>query len=92
MDVIMVYLIDRGLEGIQFYRLFTYCDSSTRSNAGYKLYKNHCHLNVRNFFSQRNINDWNRLPQDIIESPNVIIFKSKLDAYWQGLRFRFLDS
>ena len=92
MDVIMVYLIVRGLEGISFDRLFTYCDLPTRSN-GYKLYKNHCHLNVRkHFFSQRTINDWNSLPRDIIESPNVIIFKSKLDVYWQDFRFKFLDS
>ena len=92
MDVIMVYLIVRGLEGISFDRLFTYCDLPTRSN-GYKLYKNHCHLNVRkHFFSQRTINDWNSLPRDIIESPNVIIFKSKLDVYWQDYRFKFLDS
>ena len=55
MDVIMVYLIDRGLEGISFDRLFIYCDSSTRSNADYKLYKNHCHLNVRKIFSLKGV-------------------------------------
>ena len=49
MDVIMVYLIVRGLKGISFDRLFTYCDLPTRSNS-YKLYKNYCHLNVRKFF------------------------------------------
>ena len=27
------------------------------------------------------INHWNGLPRDIIESPNVIILKSKLDIY-----------
>ena len=36
------------------------------------------HLNVRKFFPQRSVNDWNSLPRDITESPNVIIFKSKL--------------
>ena len=36
MDMIMVYLIVRGLESTSFDRLFTYCDLSTRSN-GYKL-------------------------------------------------------
>ena len=93
MDMIMVYLIVRGLamEGISFDRLFTYCDLPTRSN-GYKLYKNHCHLNVRkHLFFQRSINDWNSLPRDITESPNVI-FKPKLDVYWQDLHFKFLDS
>ena len=46
MEVIMVYLIVKGLKRISFDRLFTYCDLPTRSN-GYKLYKNHCHLNVK---------------------------------------------
>ena len=31
MDLIMVYLIVRGLESISFDQLFTYCDLSTRS-------------------------------------------------------------
>ena len=54
MDVIMVYLIVRGLEGISFDRLFTYCDLPRRSN-GYKLYKSHCHLNVRKHFSLKEL-------------------------------------
>ena len=48
MDMIMAYLIVRGLESISFDQLFTYYDSSTRSN-GYKLYKNYCHLNARKY-------------------------------------------
>ena len=72
--MIMVYLIVRGLESISFDQLFTFCDLSTRSN-GYKLHKNYCHLNVRKYtFSQRIINDWNNLPRDIIESPDVASF------------------
>ena len=35
----------------------------------------------------RVINDWNSLPQDIIESENILTFKSKLDIFWQ----RFLN-
>ena len=43
-----------------------------------------CHLNCRKyFFSQRIINDWNNLPQEVNESDNVWTFKSKLDIYWQ---------
>ena len=74
----MVYLTVRRLKGFSFDRLFTYCNLPIRSN-GYKLYKNHCQLNVQKFFSNR----WNGLSRDIIESPTVIILKSKLDIYWQ---------
>ena len=35
------------------------------------------------FFSQQIINDWNKLPCDIIESPNIGTFKSKLDVFWK---------
>ena len=54
--------------------------------------KNYCQLIVKKYsLSQRGINDWNSLPRDIIESPNVTTFKSKLDLYWQDLHFKFLD-
>ena len=89
MDMIMVYLIVKGLEGITFDNLFVhhYGNTSTRLN-GYKLYKQFSHLNIRKYsFSQRTINDWNSLPRDIIESPNVTIFKSKLDIFWQQYHF-----
>ena len=71
MDVIMMYKILHGLDGISFNDLFSYHHTVTRSN-GYKLYKNFCHLNCRkHFFSQWIIHDWNSLPQEIIESVNV---------------------
>ena len=39
---------------------------------GYKLYKYFCHLNLRKFtFSQRVIEEWNKLPTFIIESTDV---------------------
>ena len=36
------------------------------------------------------INDWNNLSRDIIESPNLASFKSKLDVYWQDLCLNFV--
>ena len=63
----------------------------TRTN-GYKLYKHFSHLNCRKyFFSQRVIEEWNHLPQEIIESANIWIFKSKLDVHWYNYRFKYLE-
>ena len=46
---------------------------------------------LRKFFSQRSISDWNSLPRDISELPNVnTIIINYIDVYWQDLRFRFL--
>ena len=79
MDMIMVYKILHDLDGIPFDTLLSYHHTATRSN-GYKLYKKFCHLNCRKyFFLQRIVNDWNNLPQEVIESDNVWTFKCNLD-------------
>ena len=90
MDMIMMYKILHGLDGVHFDDLFSFHNTITRTN-GYKLYKKFNHLNCRkHFFSQRIINDWNGLPQDIIESENILTFKSKLDLFWQQFRFLYI--
>ena len=64
-DMITVFKIVHGLEGIPFKTLFTFHNTVTRGN-GYKLYKKFSHLNLRKFsFSERVIDDW-------IESPAYI--------------------
>ena len=80
MDMIMMYKILNGLDGLPFDDLFSFHHTVTRT-IGYKLYKNFSHLNCRKyFFSQRVIEEWNYLPREIIESSNIWIFKSKLDV------------
>ena len=37
----------------------------------------------RNFFSQRVVDHWNKLPQEIIAADSVNIFKSRLDKFWR---------
>ena len=93
MDMIMVYLIVRVLEGISFDRLFTYCDLPTRSN-GYKLYKNHCHLNARKNFSLKGVSMIGTVyPETSLNHQKQLFLNlSYIDVYWQDLRFRFLDS
>ena len=67
----MVYKIVHGLDGIHFEDIFTYSDTISRSN-GYKLFKHHSRLNIcKCSFSQRIVNDWNSLSQDIVEAPNL---------------------
>ena len=70
--------------------LLTFHNTITRGN-GYKLFKHYCHLNVRNFsFAQRIIDDWNQLPTFLIESPDIMTFKTKLDIFWNAFRFHHL--
>ena len=70
MDMITVFRIVYGLQGVPFENLFQFHNTITRGN-GYKLYKYFCHLNLCKFtFSQLRelIEEWNILPTLIIES------------------------
>ena len=85
----MVYKIIHGLDGAPFDDFFSYHNISTRSN-GFKLYKHFSRLNVRKFsFSQRVINDWNDLPMEVVQTPNVISFKAALHNFWECHKFDF---
>jgi len=50
-----------------------------------KLYKPRCHTRLRQNFSVRVINEWNKLPQSVIEAPSVNAFKNRLDKYWSDM-------
>jgi len=76
-----------GKERIDFKKFFELADTTSWLRGhSLKLYKPRCHTTLRqNFFSIRVINEWNKLPQSVIEAPSVNAFKNRLDKYWSDM-------
>ena len=59
--------------------LFLVLDGKRTRGHGVTLAKKQCRLDIRKFsFSQRTVNEWNRLSADCVGASSVNIFKIKL--------------
>ena len=80
-DLIEVFKI-KGLTKVDYNRWFLFSKESRTRGHRYKLSKSRSRLEVRKkFFSQRVINEWNKLPVDVVEATSVNSFNNRYDSY-----------
>lgn len=83
-DLIEVFKIIHGLEGIDPEELFEFSTAQQRGQVTrghqYKIVKQRTRLDVRRFFfSQRIIDEWNALPPEAVQATSINKFKSVID-------------
>jgi ribonucleases P/MRP protein subunit RPP40 len=90
-DLIEVFKIVSGLEGLKEEEFFTRAANSsnnhfTRGNSK-KLTKKRVKLDIAKYsFGNRIVNDWNNLPDDVVQAGSVDAFKGRLDKYLKHVR------
>ena len=81
-DQIEVFKILNGYENIDRNMFFSLRKDSRTRGHEVKLVKDQCRLDIRKHsFSQRTINEWNKLSTDCVTASSVNMFKNKVDTY-----------
>ena len=86
-DLIETFKILTGREDVNYSKFFKLADvTSGLRGHSLKLFKPRCHTTVRqNFFSLQIVNEWNKLPQDVVEALSINTFKNRLDRHWHDM-------
>ena len=88
-DLVEVYKIINGVDVVTR-NIFPQNPSNipTRGNTC-KIYKQHSRIDIRKYsFTQRVVDHWNALPEEVMSAPSVNSFKSKLNSSW-NVSFKF---
>ena len=84
-DQIEVFKIMHGIEGVDREKFFKLKAERRTRGHNLALNKEQCRLDIRKYaFSQRTIDQWNRLPEECVNSTSVNMFKNRIDKYLKG--------
>jgi len=85
-DMIETYKILTGKEKLDKDLFFKQPYRSSRRGHELKIYKGKCRLDLRKFsFSNRVVNEWNKLPKCVVGSKTVNQFKAGIDEYFRDI-------
>ena len=74
-----------SIDNVDYSYLFEINNTTTRGHR-LKPKKQFCKTNCRKFsLSQRVINDWNSLPQTLVQTRNLNSFKSGIDCFFDNI-------
>ena len=80
-----MFKIVNGYEDVDKNMFFKLKEGSRTRGHKATLVKEQCRLDMRKYsFSQRVINEWNKLPNDCVNASSVNVFKNRIDKYLIG--------
>ena len=92
-DMLQVYKILHGIERINPDVFFELAGGTRTRGHKYKIIKQRCSTSFRlHSFSHRVVDTWNALPEHVVDSPNVNIFKTRLNTVWKNHPNKFAPS
>ena len=81
-DQIEMITIVNGYDDVDRNMFFKHKEGSRTRGRKAALVKEQCRLDMRKYsFSQRVINEWNKLPNDCVNASSVNMFKHRVDRY-----------
>lgn len=88
-DMLQTFRILKGIDNVDPANFFEVDNSKTRGHS-LKIKKPRANTNIKLYsFSHRCINNWNSLPEEVIQSETLNGFKSGLENHWKLLDIKY---